>query len=360
MKLDDMILICPKDTGEFVLSDQKASGKTLYRKELIYPGKFWQLKGGRPLFEFEVTDSDLDHWAKTFSEMTSAGHEVPVPVEHTTDPEANRGFVRKMAKEFDAEKKRNGLYGYVEFADGHENLAHTTNVSIHTKPEFKDTQGRVFDQPIKHVALTNYPLIPGLGKFKAIVASQVDSTENPAMMQELATALGVQFSPNDDDATIMQAIIDQFGPGAGTPPTDPNAQGYTASQVEKIVLQDRKERKALLLSEGSDPIISPSLAKTVASGRVGRIKALVHERKISPAKAKQLEKRFCDSDHMELVLSEEAKGGNGDAFEEVMLTLSDLPESQPGRGELTLAQIGEGGQDPLIADAEARAKKAKR
>ena len=60
------------------------------------------------------------------------------------------------------------LYGCVRFRDGFD--PDDSQVSIHVPPQFTDGLGRTYVRPIRHVAITDYPVIPGLGRFEALAA----------------------------------------------------------------------------------------------------------------------------------------------------------------------------------------------
>jgi hypothetical protein len=135
----------------------------LYRKELIYVGSF-----RTPHMSFDVDDRLLHHWVCTFDAMSAGGIEVPVPVEHSTDPEARRGTLVRL------ELSRNdrgltALYGWLRFRGDYD--PGDAQVSIYVPLEVTDGLGRKYFRPIRHVALTDYPVIPGLGRFEAIAAS---------------------------------------------------------------------------------------------------------------------------------------------------------------------------------------------
>ena len=196
--------------------------QNVYRKELVYPGNFVKKdpQTGDVEFNLKVDDALMDHWVATFQRMAKNDVDVPLPIEHTTDPERRRGTVVDLKKEFNPERGVNALYAYVKFRDPQTaaTLSKTSQVSLFAPPKFSDGKGNDYTRPITHVALTDYPLVPGLSPFsKAISASLTTispwslSMEEPTMttpMQQLAIDLGIEVGDEADDEVIAQMIRD--------------------------------------------------------------------------------------------------------------------------------------------------------
>lgn len=146
----------------------------VYRKELIYPGTFIKKdEEGRPEFRLVVDEKLIDHWVDTFDRMKKNGVDVPVPIEHSEDPEDRRGTVVALKKEFNEERGQPSLYAYVTFRKGDEKLAEHSQVSLYAPPDMEDGVENTYIRPITHVAITDYPLVPGLSRWsKAAAASR--------------------------------------------------------------------------------------------------------------------------------------------------------------------------------------------
>ncbi len=144
---------------------------TRYRKELIHAGTF--VKDGQ---EFRVDGAALRHWKRTFDAMRRRGVEVPVPVEHTRDPERRRGTVVEMELGTNL-RGEPALFGVFEFRDGEAPLS---SVSIYAPPSFTDGLGTRYVRPITHVALTDYPVVPGLDPWLPLAASRSAPLERDA------------------------------------------------------------------------------------------------------------------------------------------------------------------------------------
>lgn len=156
-------LVYSLSTDPFELAD---SAKHVYRKELIHVGEY--AKGQQ---HFMVDEALLSHWHKTSSQMLADGVRIPVPLEHTNNPEKNRGHV--IGTELGTNREGiPALFSRIQFRDAEAaKLALTADVSIYVPPEFVSGNKKRYVRPIRHVALTDYPVIPGLDGFEVIVAS---------------------------------------------------------------------------------------------------------------------------------------------------------------------------------------------
>lgn len=170
----DILYMVPNtEPGRELILDEagKWDGLT-FRKELIYEGSFVKKVPGKEAQHFTVDEAKLNHWEHTGNRMVRNGVKVPVPVKHTDEPERNRARVLRYEVGVN-DKGKNALYGVMRFRD-HDaaKLAASTDVSIFVPEDsFTDGLGNKYTYAIKHVALTDYPVIPGLSDFKAIAAS---------------------------------------------------------------------------------------------------------------------------------------------------------------------------------------------
>ena len=124
------------------------------KKPILRVGEFKKQSNGE-VFTFE--QKHIDFFCDSFS------GKIPVPLEHTTDPEKNRGWITGMEKEEEV------LFGIFELEGVEHPNRFDTSVNIPIE------EGRV--QPIDHVALTSYPVVDGLGKFEEIACSLVPKVE---------------------------------------------------------------------------------------------------------------------------------------------------------------------------------------
>ena len=308
----------------FELSDES---KQRYRKQLIYTGDF--KKGDRTI---DVAESDIDHWVATGTQMLEAGADIPLPVEHTTDPEKKRGSIVGFEKDA-TENGTVGLYGIVEFNDPETAKQHVnSDVSIYSPPT-AEHDGKSYDWPITHVALTNYPVVPRLNGFEAIAASLVLSDPpnlEPKKMplKSLAGKLGVSIPDGADDAAIEKAIVTAFK--KKPEPTEPKKPVAVAASLINMAKDNRDLKLSRLVEKGN----------------------------VTPNVKKQLAEIFMQDDAISLSLQSDPELAVDDKFDQLIIALSEnnpveLGE-QSGIQAISLSDITDADKNPLLADAESR------
>lgn len=152
------------------LEDGEWDGLT-FRKELIYADDFHK-RNATSDQKFTIDEMKLAHWEHVGNQMIADGVKVPTPLKHTDSPEANRGQIIRYERGTNS-KGVPALYGVVKFRDAEAaKLANSTDISIFV-PEtpFYNGKGKKYEYGIRHVALTDYPVIPGLEGFIPIAAS---------------------------------------------------------------------------------------------------------------------------------------------------------------------------------------------
>lgn len=318
----------------------KVKGLT-FRKEVIYVGTFSAPQPDGSRQTFSVDKADLEHWRKSVELQLENGILVDVPIGHTTNPEASRGKV--VGAEVDKNSRgEDALFLHIEFADAQAaKLAKTTQVSIFSPPSWTDGTGKTYTRPLRHVALTQQPVIPKLDAFTLIASLEGDFNTMDAL-KAICDAVGIEYSDTDDEATLQQLIIDAFNEGADEDPTEGEDPELDQELGDEDPLledeEDEEEETALSLSLG--------VRKQLIEGRKARIGLLLSERRITPAQHKHLTGKYCGTT---LKLS--------DDFDSVVKTLS--LGDQRHTGSRTGAQLPKNGDNPLRADAERRAKSQK-
>ncbi len=406
MVLRNYILTTPRMPMELAYGESEGSG--LFRKEVAYCGAFTKRRDdGEVEFELPVNESLLDHWCKTFEEMRKAGVDVPVPLGHVTDPEARRGTVEKLSKEYNPRRKANALFAYVRFNDPKTAAAlKNSNCSLFMPPDFTDGKGNRYERPIRHLALTDYPVIPDLDPFEAAVAASHDrrviaasyvlsQEENedmarPANMAEgltweaVAQELGIEVPEGQDaEAAVKEAYdAEPAGGGGGAPAPEeevvPEGEDDELSLLgfEDDTMPEEEEEDDLEMPENrshggnrrstppemsfafDQPTVLPTIVNQVAEARKTKITQLVRDRKLSPAAGKQAIKDFCTSDVVGFALSHEAAGGPQDGFDRFTAACS-LNTPLAAIGEKSGPQDSpQQGKSPIEIDAENRAAKA--
>ncbi len=131
---------------------------TRLKKDVLAPGSYVHPLTGQA---FTVTPEDIDGFVDKFRLMREAGIEIPVPVDHKMNAEANRGFV------VDAEK-RNGRLCLTHEMIGEDAilLAARNRASVLIDPNYRDEFGKSWGKCIVHSALTPIPVISGMGQFQ--------------------------------------------------------------------------------------------------------------------------------------------------------------------------------------------------
>lgn len=342
------VYFCGQHTSPMQLSD---AAQNIYRKELIYVGDFTKkLKDGTEQ-PFTITAAWLTHAHNTFAKMSANGVEVPVPAEHTTNPDKKRGkLIRtELGKN---EKGLDAIFGYIQFND--ETTAtqnKNNNVSIFVPVSMTDGKNNTYESPIAHVALTDYPVIPGLGKFELVASF----TPSPGIqkMDKLAELLGVDPKAENLEAaleTAIKALLDKAkgGDKPPAPPTPPGGASNPPSPTPSLAL--------------SAPV-AKTMATLVSTNRQAAINSRIGT-KLTPASAAVLQKQFCDLPALELSLT--STGQSNDVEFANALAVLDANANVLKLGEksgaqlppgLTLSndQLTDSKHNSLLANAERRA-----
>lgn len=198
-----------------------------FRKPVIRSGEFHKTKDG---INFTVSDDTLNHWDEQFDLMASNGIRVPVPSGHAnwTDEKNQHGRVEDVFVE-DGQ-----LVSVIELeADTPEAIAAMAGkqVSIFVPPTYIDDKGNQYKYPIRHVALTDNPVIDGLEGFLPIAASNDADPVNVPVMKPV-----MKGQPTMDFTKIQKAL------GIDDELTEDNAESLILSAVEGM--GDEKQKLA--------------------------------------------------------------------------------------------------------------------
>jgi hypothetical protein len=302
-------------------SSGDASGNGLtWEKELIYIGEF--VKGD---VKFNVTEKLIDHWVKEFSAMSQHGFKVKLPVEHTFDPEQNRGHIVSLSKKLDS-KGRIALFGAIEFLDAEAaKLAHSTDVSIYSPPTYTMGNGYTANRPITHVALTDYPVVPGLDPFETLAASLKEVMK--MSMKDLADKLGLTVPAEvTDEAAIAELIMAEMQ----------KLKDAVAAASGGASQGDQQKTSAL----------EASMTSMMKELRASKIDGLVSACKLTPAEAASWKKTYVQAETISL--------SNVDGFD-AAFSLAQQRQAFTAPGEKTSPQAKfDPNNNPLMADAKRR------
>jgi len=274
-----------------------------FEKEHAYVGKF-RMKRPEGPFDFELTASALEEIASETNRYIENGNKSNLPTRHTEDSEANRGHNLKWYVKEDS-KGRTGLFSLTEFRDVEAaKLAKTAQTSIYCPPTWEDGQKNKYVRPVKHVALTDYPVIPGLDGFTPIAASLVTDKEIIMPIKDLAANIGLQLSD--------EVLADE-------------SKAFGAIQ---LAFEEVKAEAELQLSEykklnppKADPIkVSKPQIAMLRENRELKLSQLVEKGNILPCVKKKLEDIFCGEAVLSLALSQD---DHVDDFAKVVDALRD-------------------------------------
>lgn len=394
---------------------QKTGDPLVFWKEIAHAGKF--KKGSQ---EINITPRLLDHWKHTFGEMRDIGMAVPVPVEHTSDPEKRRGEVLKLARR-DNSRGQPALYAKIKFRDADAAKLVQSGVSVWSPKRGESGYGHEWKSPLTHVAITDYPVIPDLEPFTQALAlsfggppeKKPDDTggkppapggEKPGdgkpqlTLRSLADRLGVDPSITDEQQllqalaaaiTAMRGAQQQMPPRPPMPmqpmrppmmPMQPMRPPMAMSKLKRkdVMAMSKKQFKKLVKSMQAeqatslardvdiddDIVETPSVVElsgnvlqAVRTGRQAQIDALHKEGFLTAAGKKELEDRFVKSQTVAL----SHQYDDGFDFTVSALTKNgkvvNTGKSGPQVGALALSKTsGADNKNALLADAERRAK----
>jgi|SRR6185437_6858294 len=385
------------------------------RKELAYPGTFVKVDdNGETQFELPVDEFQLEHWVRTFNQMAHDGIPVPVPIGHTTDPEARRGTVVKMAVEPSEHPNRRGqpaLFAYIKWRrPEYKEQFRESDVSLFMPHEFTSGVGKRYARPIRHVAITDYPVVPALSKFSDVAAQLANQSgielsfiacdheegnnmASPALVN-LAQKLGVECPEGADDEAISECIEQAFN---SAPPGEGEGEGGEGEEEELPEFEEEEEEGELSEAEGMGAGVPPevfedegegdefgggrrnrahdrnyepppamsfdvpkSLQNRLVKAREQELLGLVTSKKISVPVMKQLKAKYATPKAVSFALSHETMYPNetGDDFDDIVAALS-LNSPITSTGERTNHQQspnhGDNGTPSIVKDAERRA-----
>ena len=298
-----------------------------FRKEVIKVGQYVKVSDN---LEFGITPATLSHWAETFHEMRKNGVKVPIPVGHSDRAEDNRGWVEDMFVEGDA------LVMACELFDANvDTLAATNDVSILSPPEWTDGRGNRYERPIRHIALTPVPVVPGLDMFRPIAAS-FKQRGIKMDLKKLGADIGITDELTDKNAeALILSHVAALKKAAETATVKANE---AAAKLKEAGAGQNPQQKEL---------VSPLVLSLARKNRAMMVNALVSAGKLAPHLRDKIKARKIDADAVALELSSDA----GDDFD---FWCGVIAENDPVKlGEQTGAQTTVALSDPNRSDEDA-------
>ena len=351
----------PKATSPNWLRLSQDEDSLLYEKEILPVGKFVKVDDD---LEFEITEDGAHKIAASSNEMIKSGNKSPNVLTHSGQEPYGQ------FEEYYVKPNADGvpsIHGRVRFESKElRDKALTNDVSAYIPPEFIDGKGRRFLHPIRHTALTPYPVIPGLNRWQAVAASHnmfateaetlelaTEAEEELAVepLDQIMEALSLEITEDMGDQMKLDAILAEIATLTGGEEDlgdEMNPPEVAASHGKG---KGKKRAPALTLSADSPAVI------TVTNSRDKVLNALVLSEVIDPATRDALADRYCDSDAIALSMTENTDDGFDFVVE--MLEKNEpvprhLREEVPKKG--VRLSHNRSNSNPLQADAEKRAK----
>jgi hypothetical protein len=269
-----------------------------YVKDLARAGEY-VARGQR----ISLTESDLDALAANTNKYIAAGNPVPVPDGHTDSATANRGFVREVFREGDT------LYGVLEMI-GEDGIATASRakVSIGTDANYTDGKGNVYPHVIRHVALTNAPVIPDQNGFvplaaslggssaRALVLSLAQTEQSMESLLKIAAMIGVEGAESMDEAALVESIAKAIEGLRG--------MSATAKADAEKLKAELSGIRASLDKPAAPP--DPVLMRVVGENRAMKLDRLVETGRITPACRDGIAALYVKEDGLKLSLDNES------------------------------------------------------
>lgn len=239
-------------------------GEGLREYHVAYTGKF--RKGDQP---FELTQQKLDHWRDTLLSMVKEGIDVPGPIGHVLSPTATKAQWIGARTGPDS-KGRYSLWATAKFADEttSKDLANS-KVSLWAPGDaYKSaTSDKVFQDPIRHIAFTSYPVMQDLQPSVALALSNDPALTvpeekpvalDPKVVDNIKALPGISIPDGADEAAILAAFAEY--------------------DVSKLAVKESKPPEAPPAKKDAPPPLSddapPPLSDDVVK-QVGKLRGLV-------------------------------------------------------------------------------------
>lgn len=329
----------------------------LYEKELLPVGPVTKwVNGDRQVTDVDVKLSFLERIVEQFSLFKAVGVRVPLFKTHVEDPDNDRGTVEDVFIKPNASGTPS-LFSTIRFSsEDAARLGKAVDVSVMCPPKFVDGKGNSYDYPLRHVALTSIPVVPGLEPFRPIVLSfdtdsgllelaaeveeeVVEEEDAPETMADADALIFIADLLEVDLADGNEAIVNAVRvlKGGETPPED--------AEAEEEVL------------EASVPLSKRAITQLHA-GRKAQLDALVLSHTLSPALAAKYLERY-GSDEV-LALDFGADNSAPTMFDTVLELAQEIAQDRPiTKGNRTVVHaLGHPTDDNLpatVRDAKKRA-----
>ena len=332
------------DSGFVALSSSSdpgiSCGQNLQKKQIARKGIY---KKGDLIFE--ISEDTLNHWVEVFLEMSNDGVDVFVPNEHENDRNKSHGTIKSLFVEGD------GLFGIFELDEQGVELAKSKDVSLYSPPLYMSDSGKLYKRPITHVCFTSDPALTNLSGWELAASLKFVGENNMPIkkaLDELKEGLKIEDDLTEENFSAL--VLSSFK--TVTEERDSLKGSIDTLKQEVAALKEKKD------DDKKD--IDPQLVSLSLDNRKMKLNQLCEgsKPKLTPNARKKLEEVFCTKDAMTLALS----NNSVDDFDKLIDILKandpvELAEKSKHQDTLELSDPWKEGTDnPLLKDAEARAK----
>lgn len=270
----------------------------VYKKQVSYPGTFGHYSNGETLAEVKITPELQQHWLKSIHRQLADGINIPVQTTHidSGDPTESGAVGRVIDAVIELDSKgREGLFFICEIPNADDaKLINVSCASLYQPPSFTSGTGVTYARPIRHLAITTKPTVPGLDKWVAL--SLPDERPNAMTFAELAASIGIEVPEGATDEDIAALISGEVT----------TLRASVAPIAQSI----------------------PTFAKRlVTNNRTATLAKLVSDGKITPAVSSKLNEVFKDGAHVSLSMdsSNQVSDVTDPIFDALTVALSLLP-----------------------------------
>jgi len=320
----------------------------VFEKELLPVGDIvhW-VSDDKEVKEIRVKRTFLDKVVDNFKKMKEVGVRCPLFGSHVESSDNHRGEVVAV-KVKKNNRGEDALFGRIKFnnakvAEQGKNL----DVSVGIPPKFVDGKKNVYEWPLRHVALTAKPIVPGMQRFEPILLSFDTPTglmlaaEAPPMnelIDQILAALQLTAPDGSDEAAKLRLILQKVQPAPS---------------------EEEKGAPDLNLS------FSPLLTKELIRSREQQVDGLIRDLVLTPARGAEWKKKYCTKDAVEADIklshdNEDATTAFDAAVEQAREFAEDRPISNSGREGIRLSHKQKDDENPLIKAAKKKAEAAKK
>lgn len=314
------------------------------KKEIMTIG-IWK-KGDQ---EIDFSLDFANHLVSSHYEMLEAGVRTPLVLSHKGDS-AYGDLVDVMIEK--NPKGKDAIFGIFDFKDeAAYNEAKRNDVSVYIPPKRLTGTGKEYLRVLEHVALTPWPVVPGLADWEAIAASLQFAQEKTTVdLEELISLLEVEVPDGASEETQWALIVN------AVKALKKQVDGDPASE-EDAGAGDKPP--ALPVAASWNP--PKALVNQVRDARIIKLDALVSGECITPAVRDELAKDFATDEVVALSMKDDKAD---DGFDKLVARLAKNKVT-PKRGAFDVDHIemshdGNGEKlSGLKADAKKRAEQAK-